>query len=56
MQETAIEKQKTAVNAEGLKNCVLVPTNLLAFAESYFEAFLGMVLHCYFFSISHMEV
>lgn len=51
MQETAIEEQKTAVNAEGLKNCVLVPTNLLAFAEGYFEAFLGMVLHCVIFSV-----
>lgn len=51
MQETATEEQKTPGNAKGLKNYGSVPTNLSTFAEGYFEAFLGMVLHCVILSI-----
>jgi len=46
MQETAIEEQKTPGKEKGLKSYGSVPTNLSSFAEGYFEAFLGMVLHC----------
>lgn len=51
MHGTSIEEQKTSGNVKGLKNYGSVATNLSVFAEGYFEAFLGTVLHCGILSI-----